>query len=94
MLASLVWYAVGRQRADRAEVRLLAVGRGGLPAWVVLGLFFLTNLWSGALSVVNPAYGGAVGWWAHIGGFVAGARLRQAVPQAADRAARSAPCSS
>ncbi len=58
-----------------------------LPAWVVLGLFFLTNLWSGALSVVSPAYGGAVGWWAHIGGFVAGAVLRQAVPQAADRAA-------
>ena len=53
----------------------------GLPAWVVLGLFFLTNLWSGALSVVSPAYGGAVGWWAHIGGFVAGALLAKLFPK-------------
>ena len=48
---------------------------------MVLGLFFLTNLWSGALSVVSPAYGGAVGWWAHIGGFVAGAVLAKLFPK-------------
>jgi membrane associated rhomboid family serine protease len=80
-LASLVWYAVRRGRKTGqgfASTLLIAVS---LPAWVVLGLFFLTNLWSGALSVVSPAYGGAVGWWAHIGGFVAGAVFAKLFPR-------------
>jgi membrane associated rhomboid family serine protease len=44
-----------------------------LPAWVVVPMWFLTNLWSGfgALASANHAAGGTA-WFAHIGGFVAG----------------------
>ncbi|MGD0996930.1 MAG: rhomboid family intramembrane serine protease [Thermoleophilia bacterium] len=81
MLGSVVWYAVGRQRRTGQGFLYSMFVLVGLPAWVVLGLFFLTNLWSGALSVVSPAYGGAIGWWAHIGGFVAGALLAKLFPK-------------
>jgi membrane associated rhomboid family serine protease len=40
-----------------------------LPAFVVLGFWFVFQLLSAA---VVPAGGGGVAWWAHIGGFVAG----------------------
>ena len=33
------------------------------------------QVFNGMLSLVNPAYGGSVGWWAHIGGFLSGAAL-------------------
>jgi membrane associated rhomboid family serine protease len=39
-----------------------------LPAWIFLGV------WIG-LQVLQAPYGGGVAWWAHIGGFVAGAAL-------------------
>ena len=81
MIGSVVWYAVGRQRKTGQGFVYTLFVAVTLPAWAVLGLFFLTNLWSGALSVVNPAYGGAVGWWAHIGGFVAGAVLARIFPK-------------
>lgn len=42
-----------------------------LPAWVFLGLWFLTQFWQGLFSIVAVEAGG-VAWWAHIGGFVAG----------------------
>jgi len=80
-LGSLVWYAVSRGRRTGQSVGQTLLVALTLPAWVVLGLFFLTNLWSGALSVVSPAYGGAVGWWAHIGGFVAGALFARLFPR-------------
>ena len=81
MLGTVVWYAVGRQRKTGQGFVYSLFAMIALPAWVVLGLFFATNLWSGALSVVSPAYGGAVGWWAHIGGFVAGACLAMIFPK-------------
>ncbi|HUK78420.1 MAG TPA: rhomboid family intramembrane serine protease [Thermoleophilia bacterium] len=81
MIGSVVWYAAGRQRKTGQGFVYTLFVAVTLPAWVVLGLFFLTNLWSGALSVVSPAYGGAVGWWAHIGGFVAGAILAKLFPK-------------
>ena len=40
-----------------------------LPAVLFLGLWFLSQVFSGALA--GPE-GGGVAWWAHIGGFVAG----------------------
>lgn len=40
-----------------------------LPAWIFLGLWFLFQLWQGSL--VSASTG--VAWWAHIGGFAAGA---------------------
>ncbi|MGH7681768.1 MAG: rhomboid family intramembrane serine protease [Candidatus Eiseniibacteriota bacterium] len=41
-----------------------------LPAWVVLGLWFLLQAVSGFMT--QGAAGGGVAWWAHVGGFVAG----------------------
>jgi len=41
-----------------------------LPAWVVLGIWFLLQAVSGFLSIGGT--GGGVAWWAHVGGFVAG----------------------
>jgi len=40
-----------------------------LPAWILLGLWFLIQLTSAF------GGGGGVAWWAHVGGFVAGAAL-------------------
>src|SRR5262245_51076496 len=42
-----------------------------LPAVLVLGLWFVMQFFSGALSLGN-AGGGGVAWWAHIGGFAFG----------------------
>jgi hypothetical protein len=41
-----------------------------LPALLVLGLWFVLQFFSGALSLGLP--GGGVAWWAHIGGFLFG----------------------
>ena len=45
-------------------VRLIPV-----PAFIVLGLWFLINIWN---SLMVPASMGGVAWFAHIGGFIAG----------------------
>lgn len=42
-----------------------------VPAALVLGLWFVLQLFSGVLSLGGPDVGG-VAFWAHIGGFVAG----------------------
>ena len=42
-----------------------------VPASIVLGLWFVMQLFSGVLSMGGPDVGG-VAFWAHIGGFVAG----------------------
>jgi membrane associated rhomboid family serine protease len=49
-----------------------------LPAPVFLGIWFLMQFWSGAISVVGQQAAG-VAWWAHIGGFVAGLACAAAV---------------
>jgi membrane associated rhomboid family serine protease len=46
-----------------------------LPAILYLGIWFLTQLWSGALALAAPQAVGGIAWWAHIGGFVAGLLL-------------------
>jgi membrane associated rhomboid family serine protease len=45
-----------------------------LPAAIVLGLWFVLQLFSGLLSMGGPDVGG-VAFWAHIGGFVTGVVL-------------------
>ena len=45
-----------------------------LPALVILGFWFLMQVANGA-HVINMNIGGGVAWWAHIGGFAAGAIL-------------------
>jgi membrane associated rhomboid family serine protease len=41
-----------------------------LPAMLVLGLWFVLQIFSGSLTI--GAAGGGVAWWAHIGGFLFG----------------------
>lgn len=45
-----------------------------VPASIVLGLWFVLQLFNGVLSLGGPDVGG-VAFWAHIGGFVAGVVL-------------------
>ncbi len=45
----------------------------GMPAWVMLGYWFLIQIVSGAMSVGGE--GGGVAFWAHAGGFIAGVVL-------------------
>jgi len=45
-----------------------------IPAAIVLGLWFVLQLFSGVISMGGPDVGG-VAFWAHIGGFVAGVIL-------------------
>jgi len=47
-----------------------------LPAFVFLGVWFLTQLLAGTMSAGGGAVGG-VAWWAHIGGFIAGIVLHR-----------------
>lgn len=43
-----------------------------MPAWIMLGLWFLWQIFSG---VITDTSGGGVAYWAHAGGFVAGVIL-------------------
>jgi membrane associated rhomboid family serine protease len=58
-----------------------------VPAWLMLGLWFLTQFTNGLASLANTVQTGGVAFWAHIGGFVAGLvlvnffRRRRYVPQ-------------
>ncbi|GAB4266127.1 MAG: rhomboid family intramembrane serine protease [Deferrisomatales bacterium] len=45
-----------------------------IPAYVFLGLWFLIQFLSGTASAAAGGAGG-IAWWAHIGGFVAGAAI-------------------
>jgi len=45
-----------------------------VPAFIVLGLWFILQLFSGVISLGGPDVGG-VAFWAHIGGFVSGVLL-------------------
>jgi membrane associated rhomboid family serine protease len=54
-----------------------------LPAWLVLGYWFVAQFLSGAATTIaDPAQasGGGVAFWAHVGGFVAGAALIKLFP--------------
>jgi membrane associated rhomboid family serine protease len=46
-----------------------------IPAVFYLGIWFLSQLFSGTLSIVSGPYYGGIAWWAHVGGFVAGIAL-------------------
>jgi membrane associated rhomboid family serine protease len=53
-----------------------------LPAWLVLGYWFLAQFLAGAATAItysNQTSGG-VAFWAHVGGFVTGATLIKLFP--------------
>jgi len=52
-----------------------------LPAWLVLGYWFLAEFLSGAASLFTSSAGaGGVAFWAHVGGFVTGVLLIKLLP--------------
>lgn len=54
-----------------------------LPAWVVLGYWFVAQFLSGAATAItstSATRGGGVAFWAHVGGFVAGVTLIKLFP--------------
>jgi membrane associated rhomboid family serine protease len=46
-----------------------------LPAVTYLGLWALTQVFSGTLALASPANVGGIAWWGHVGGFSAGILL-------------------
>lgn len=53
-----------------------------LPAWIVLGYWFIAQFLSGAASTISAANSnaGGVAFWAHVGGFIAGVSLIKLFP--------------
>jgi membrane associated rhomboid family serine protease len=52
-----------------------------LPAWVVLGFWFVLQFLSGAASSITPAtHASTTAFWAHVGGFLAGMALVKLFP--------------
>lgn len=43
-----------------------------IPAVVFLGLWFLSQFFSGLFSLLTPSNFGGIAWWAHVGGFLFG----------------------
>lgn len=62
-----------------------------LPAWIVLGYWFVLQFLSGAATAIaysNSTSGGGIAFWAHVGGFVAGVVMIKLMPQRLNRRAR------
>jgi membrane associated rhomboid family serine protease len=57
-----------------------------LPAWLVLGYWFLIQFLSGtATSIGGTGAAGGVAVWAHVGGFLAGMALIKLLPERSRR---------
>jgi membrane associated rhomboid family serine protease len=58
-----------------------------LPAWVVLGYWFLVQFLSGAATSISSAgqSSGGIAFWAHVGGFLAGVALIKLMPKQPQR---------
>jgi membrane associated rhomboid family serine protease len=54
-----------------------------LPAWIVLGYWFVVQFLSGAATSIaySQQTGGGIAFWAHVGGFVAGIVMIKILPQ-------------
>lgn len=55
-----------------------------LPAFIFLGIWFVMQFLSGAISLAAQGAAGGVAWWAHIGGFVVGIVLILLLPKRKD----------
>ena len=58
-----------------------------LPAWIVLGYFFITQFLSGAATSIASRVGASTGiaFWAHVGGFLGGMFLVKVFPSRSRR---------
>lgn len=59
-----------------------------LPAWIMLGYWFVAQFLSGAATSIartSTTSGGGVAFWAHVGGFIAGVSLIKLFPAAHPR---------
>jgi membrane associated rhomboid family serine protease len=54
-----------------------------VPAWIILGYWFVLNFLSGTATTLNAARQnmGGVAFWAHVGGFIAGMALIKIFPE-------------
>ena len=68
--AYLVVFPKTRVRTLIFLIRIVRVVQ--LPAIVVLGFWFVLQLFSGIAAIGVTSTGGGVAWFAHVGGFVAG----------------------
>jgi membrane associated rhomboid family serine protease len=63
-----------------------------LPAWIVLGYWFVLQFLSGAATSIaysnRTGGGGGIAFWAHVGGFVAGLIMIKLIPQRLHRRSR------
>ena len=46
-----------------------------VPAFLFIGVWFLSQISSGLISLFDDPYGAGIAWWAHIGGFIYGAYI-------------------
>ncbi|MBM7558414.1 rhomboid family intramembrane serine protease [Marinitoga litoralis] len=46
-----------------------------IPSFIYIGLWFISQVFNGILTLIGPYYGAGVAWWAHIGGFLFGAYI-------------------
>lgn len=51
-----------------------------LPAWLVLGYWFVIQFLSGAAGTISSTTTSPVAFWAHVGGFITGMLLVKALP--------------
>lgn len=65
-------------------VRLVEV-----PASLYLGFWFLSQFFTGFASISKDSDDGGIAWWAHVGGFVAGAILIKLMPERNSRSAQT-----
>lgn len=67
--------------ASRVTTLVFFIMTVEVPALLIIGWWFVTQLFSGlgSLASANPQ-GGGTAWFAHIGGFIAGCILIQAMP--------------
>jgi membrane associated rhomboid family serine protease len=61
-----------RAKVDVAFIFVIFFRIFAIPAWIVLGIWFAIQIFSGAMT---PSDAGGVAYWAHAGGFAAGLML-------------------
>lgn len=77
---------------NRVRVLIWYFGILQVPAFIFLGIWFLTQVTNGVAALnVETAQSAGVAFWAHIGGFVAGAVLGGLLGQFRDEPARENP---